>query len=83
MVPLQLLVTAILTVAKLLLVTTKSMLTSYISGTVILLHLSLSKMFVEAVKRYFSYTSHDNVPIPKEMYKTYVKKALIFSDNKK
>jgi hypothetical protein len=77
MVPLQLLVTAILTVAKLLLDTTKSKVTSYVSGTVIPLQLSLSKMFVEAVKRYFLYTSHDNVPvpIPKEMYKTHVKKA--------
>jgi hypothetical protein len=75
MVPLQLLVTAILTVAKLLLVTTKSTVTSYVSRTVIPLHLSLSKMFVEAVKRYFLYTSHDNVPIPQEKYKTHVKKT--------
>jgi hypothetical protein len=40
-------------------------------------------MKVKALKHYLSYTSRDNVTIPKELYKTHGKKASTFAVNKK
>ncbi len=81
MVPLQLLVTAILNAMKLLLVNTK--ITSYKAETVIhyillvvgILMLQCSTAILKAL---FLHTSTYIVTIPKELYKTHVKKHQFF-----